>query len=642
MTDNLLDMAYLNSLIIVDELIDKTQRCAVVWDQLPNSSYHTSFFWKNQLYDFYLTPMQNTVVGDALINGRNVLSATSYIYPTILDLYNAVSEVINVDPAVQILQDLNLTQECQSKYPIVGSGGLKTGGTAIFRQKNRYAERGSGGVKTGGYAETLGGSGIGFDSFAWGITSFFNPSINIVPNIATDISLLNNCSLVFCGLMLATPDPITHQYENVIIKFTSDQYPKIKAWIQSGGRLWLQTEYQAYVESLPNSQVTAIRDFLTGIGATMTYLGGAYDDSPSPGAYAYAGAANIAQGLTFEMDDTAAIGGGTPVWHAPSSNVAMTSVEQIGSGFLFLCGDSNVLYPPGQGGPTNSSVFVNRMYSYPNDQVIGTSHMMLSEPVVLKAASPSVNSGMYIALNNKIQLLNNGKVFSFYTGSKYISDLCCDGDLFWSQFSDGNASIYSCDSKNNVKQLVDSDTNSEIRCIALDPDNRKIYFVINELKNGLINWYRLWSCSYDGSNLQIVYKSKNNYTPHSIAVGGGYVFWCDGEGIADGYVMRSNLNGDGVVELLLTSGHIRSICVQDNVLYLGGAGLLSKSDLNGNNIVYLPTSGLSIINDIKISNGSMYLCDLGIGAIIQTDLNGNDPKRLTDDYITMTAMCIVN
>ena len=65
MTDNLLEMAYLNSLIIVDELVEKTQRCGIIWDQLPNLAFHTTFMWKGKWHDFYLTPMQKKVFGDA-------------------------------------------------------------------------------------------------------------------------------------------------------------------------------------------------------------------------------------------------------------------------------------------------------------------------------------------------------------------------------------------------------------------------------------------------------------------------------------------------------------------------------------------------------------------------------------------------
>ena len=79
------------------------------------------------------------------------------------------------------------------------------------------------------------------------------------------------------------------------------------------------------------------------------------------------GAANIAQGVTFRMAATAEIAGGTTVWKSPGG-VNMVQAEQLGAGFLFVCGDANVFAGP----PCNynNCAFAERLWTYEDSEIL--------------------------------------------------------------------------------------------------------------------------------------------------------------------------------------------------------------------------------------------------------------------------------
>ena len=250
---------------------------------------------------------------------------------------------------------------------------------------------------------------------------------------------------------------------------------------------------------------------------------------------------------------------------------------------------------------------------------------------------------LYTTTPDKIQILKTNGLATFYVSLKNVNNIESDGSLvFWTQYNDSGAGIYCCDSgAMNQRQVYQSSNYSEIHDIVLDEQNKQIYFIASKIKNGDIAGYYILKVDYDGNNFATLVTSSNAYMPHSIKLGGGYIFWCDSNGITEGFLMRCALNGSNVVELLVTSGHIKTIFVKDRDLYIGGIGLLARTDFSGNKLTYLSTSGLSIINDIAIDRNDMYLCDIGINCIVKTDLNGNDPKRVTHDSIKRQSLCLV-
>ena len=389
--DNLTQIDNLKQQIIVAELIERTKRCSVVWNLLQLSALHSSFVYENVPYDVYVTPIQNSFyVLDMISYEKNILSVASYINARVQELYEISRATIEIDVIVKLVQDIGSMQGCELKGLKFASGGLITGGEVdtnqimsvtaesgvitggvssnfIYTPKN-YNEFGHIGVTVGGLAIKT-GNAVGFDGRTWSISTCL-PGIEMVPNLISDISLIENCRLVFCGMRAGLS-----QYA---INFSPEHYQFIRNWIHGGGRLWLCTEYQSYLEYHVEfgSQIHKVSNFLAGVGSTMTYGGGDYDGSFHN---AVPGVANISQGLTFLMADTAKINGGTSVWRTTNTPVTMVAVEQIGNGFLFLCGDGNVLGDMSnadnstsgdQGDPVPSTTFVNRLYSYANQDII--------------------------------------------------------------------------------------------------------------------------------------------------------------------------------------------------------------------------------------------------------------------------------
>lgn len=170
------------------------------------------------------------------------------------------------------------------------------------------------------------GGTIGFDDTIrnnlW--TGCFG-TLSPIAFLASNVSRLSECKVVFAGLLSC----------NSAVKFASGDWPAVKTYIQNGGRLVFVTEFQGCL-----ADPTAVASFLSALGSSITWLGGSYDAGAT--ASCTPGTANIAQGLSFYLNATAELSGGTSVWVSPSGK-QMLQVEAIGSGFLFVCGDSNVL-----------------------------------------------------------------------------------------------------------------------------------------------------------------------------------------------------------------------------------------------------------------------------------------------------------
>jgi hypothetical protein len=187
-------------------------------------------------------------------------------------------------------------------------------------------------------------------------------NVEYVQNISSDISLITQCSLVFAGFVRFCGDDA--------INFSADDWPLIKTWIEEGGRFWLVTEFEGCL-----GDPLEVVDFLAALGATITYDGGVFDSYCDAG-FMTPGDANIAAGITdHEMAATAELGGslaeggtsgGTTVFLSPSGK-RMVVVEALGSGFLFVSGDSS-LWDTGCGF-TNCTI-LTRLLNYADGDII--------------------------------------------------------------------------------------------------------------------------------------------------------------------------------------------------------------------------------------------------------------------------------
>lgn len=194
------------------------------------------------------------------------------------------------------------------------------------------------------------------------------PGFSAVDNIRDDVSRLAGLKLVFAGYNTSNACSTATS-----IRFNTSDYGAVKSWIESGGRLVLFSEFAGCITDFAKTNA-----FLSAMGSSMSWVGGVYDTSchdlsatPPRDRRCIPGAANIAQGLTNEiyMAAAAEVSGGTSVFFAPSG-VLIFSVEQLGNGFLFFCGDGSML-PSGCGGlhATNCEFF-KRLYDYADGDVI--------------------------------------------------------------------------------------------------------------------------------------------------------------------------------------------------------------------------------------------------------------------------------
>jgi hypothetical protein len=154
-----------------------------------------------------------------------------------------------------------------------------------------------------------------------------------------------NCKVIFAGLDVSCGAVFgTTNFGNL--------YPQIKEFLDSGGRLWLQLEWGHPGEAALSCFVdTGIGDFLTAMGTTMNWIGG--DRQPDDIAFhpMVPGDAQISQGLPSNQNNNRfgqmSRGSGKVVWesgthYGAAAGQSVVVAEAIGSGFLFMTGDSNL------------------------------------------------------------------------------------------------------------------------------------------------------------------------------------------------------------------------------------------------------------------------------------------------------------
>jgi hypothetical protein len=195
---------------------------------------------------------------------------------------------------------------------------------------------------------------IGYDEGVWAVSESCFPNNDIVVNLKLDISNISQCSLVFAGNRNSCGNAV---------RFPSGQWPAIQTYLQNGGRMWMQAEFFGCLADAAN-----LASFLAAIGSSLSW-GGTVDESgtlcDSATNTCTPGAANIAQGTTLKIARASRIDGGTSVWISDAGNVVV-AVEQIGSGFFFLSGDSNIT----DGCAYNNCPFLQRLLNYADDDII--------------------------------------------------------------------------------------------------------------------------------------------------------------------------------------------------------------------------------------------------------------------------------
>jgi hypothetical protein len=195
-------------------------------------------------------------------------------------------------------------------------------------------------------------------------------------NLASDLSRIAECKIVFGGNENSCGNAM---------RFASGDWPALKTYIQNGGRLYLVGEHSGDFPAAHESfkclqDMTNLNNFLSSIGSTIAYVGGPYIMNNDPGLSdttpADPGDANIAQGgITFMTNWFGHISGGTSVWKANTpyyqddrsavgSAKTIVAVEKIGSGFVFVAGDSNMF------SLTNNCDFTKRLWQYDDSQII--------------------------------------------------------------------------------------------------------------------------------------------------------------------------------------------------------------------------------------------------------------------------------
>jgi hypothetical protein len=194
-----------------------------------------------------------------------------------------------------------------------------------------------------------------------------NPA-SVISSIENNLDRLSECRVVFIGNDNCCCDAVA--------KWTDPaKVAQLKDYVNAGGRLWMQTEYGPTVLYPPGSPDSyqciqnrpALENFLSQLGSSMMSENNKCGEDS--GTQCVPGAAQIAQGLQpadyWIQYWTARISGGTSVWLHAASNQPCVAVEKLGSGFFFLCGDSNPL----SAGQPNCN-FIRRLWEYSDDQII--------------------------------------------------------------------------------------------------------------------------------------------------------------------------------------------------------------------------------------------------------------------------------
>lgn len=146
------DLSYIYGKILIGELIEKTNRCGISWDQLSSGVFKSELIWGNDYYDVFLTLFPNNVyILDFVRFGSNFLHCNSSVHDQLDDLYRTIIGNIEKNDLHEFIDVISSIQTCTSIANETSTGGLRVGGAAPYG-KVKIVEVG-GGIVVAGVAE---------------------------------------------------------------------------------------------------------------------------------------------------------------------------------------------------------------------------------------------------------------------------------------------------------------------------------------------------------------------------------------------------------------------------------------------------------------------------------------------------------
>lgn len=125
MTTNFGEIKNINRLAIVREIINKTNNCALVWDNIQPGQYKSV----SLPFEFYLTEIKSGAILDILKSGQFYISYSSIEYELISELYQVVSSLLllinNLPKTKEIASSVGRIRGCAKlEIDIIARGGI--------------------------------------------------------------------------------------------------------------------------------------------------------------------------------------------------------------------------------------------------------------------------------------------------------------------------------------------------------------------------------------------------------------------------------------------------------------------------------------------------------------------------------------
>lgn len=207
------------------------------------------------------------------------------------------------------------------------------------------------------------------------------------------------------------------------------------------------------------------------------------------------------------------------------------------------------------------------------------------------------------AFPNKVSKceLNGSNFENLLTGSGDLRELTvCDDGIFWSNYLNGNTSIFRADLDGSNVTTIYTDFS---QVIGLDNDGINLYFFERDFDNEAKVIKKM---DFDGSNkTTIVSNPDNGSSVRDVDVKGNYIYWLNGGATTiNSRIMRCDKNGSNVTTLVSSSDEtqkgLNSLVVGETEIY------------------YLISSGSGVIDE------GVYKCNID-GSNFPTKLLGGEP-----------------
>lgn len=145
------ELKYVYSKIFILELIEKSKRCSIEWDQISSTCFQTELVFESITYDVFVNKLEFAIVLDILKNDTRILNSNSNSDSDIAVLYSTIEDTVNADNSIrEAVTGFNSLLPCNKNIRKVARGGVVGGGTSLALRVKVAAT--SGGIKTGGEA----------------------------------------------------------------------------------------------------------------------------------------------------------------------------------------------------------------------------------------------------------------------------------------------------------------------------------------------------------------------------------------------------------------------------------------------------------------------------------------------------------